>query len=298
MEIGERDGFGLHKIESGTGTVEIACMDPRDYPAYPDDSPDGPVVKCQDLVKVLSGLIVGNTTIPVLFDGDYSRVVSTDGHRMNTQAVDWLPGGRALIMGTDIKRLTSSLSRAVHKNQEVMVAWTEKEAVFRSDGFEARIRHQEHNWVELGFVGNPEDLPACWIEDKQLRKALKLAKIMTKGESVVIAEYNDQHESNTWISKKKSSILTLHFRPFRVTFKTELLDVGSCQHTVECYVPAELCGQEIMVNIRYFEQAAKKVNGNVPIRAVGGFLFVGDELICQMKKDEKPRQEEREREAA
>jgi hypothetical protein len=32
---------------------------------------------------------------------------------------------------------------------------------------------------------------------------------------------------------------------------------------------------------------------------VGGFLFVGDELICQMKKDEgKPKQEEREREAA
>lgn len=261
IEIDCQDNKWFFDSGSGAFYGDLIGVDVSDFPAEPPATQDqsGADVPIDTLLEDLQKLAhMRNDRFPLRIDGKYSRLYLTDGHRLNSVSARYLPQGQANIPSESLPGLISSLKLF---SGSLSLGLSEKYAQISNDEFTFYVHTTEDTIPDPGFIGDPQQLPAAWIEKKDLLKALKLTKIFCS---------------------KPHADLNIRFRPYCLTFRSEIQDCGFASHDVDCYVPADLAGKEIRVSHKYFWEAIRAIpDDNIPIRTSGYMTIIGNEILAQ-----------------
>ena len=265
IEEGENNRI---KIEDGSGSREIATMDPTDYPAW--GKLDGLTTAAslsqfiKDITKVMNCASTDESRFRldnVFFDGPKARIVATDGHKLAKLSVDWIPIDQAaLVPLKGLKHVVRSFKAVQKRTDDLQVTWGEKGLSFTADIVTIMVRTGEGDYPEVDKFDQKDPVQAI-LDAKELTKAIKL------------------------VSKSGGKMVEVLFADDGcVLYCLEPLHGDTGQTWIPAKYPGALpC--DVRLDLSLFLQATRKCKDQAVLSTdgPGSHIMVGDQIVTQSK---------------
>jgi DNA polymerase III sliding clamp (beta) subunit (PCNA family) len=176
-------------IESSAGEQKFKGLsDLNDYPDIFEEMPPNSVtVDMKDFIRDIKRACgradtTGNrlNLHTIHFNGEASRLESSDGARLATIPVDWLLGGtKKLFDAKSLKSILVAIKKSNLQEQYIEVGFTEKNLIIKTQNAEFLLRQVDGDFPNINNVNSEVKGPQATFVVKDLLKALKVAKIMS-----------------------------------------------------------------------------------------------------------------------
>jgi DNA polymerase-3 subunit beta len=122
---------GALTLESGRGQVKVATMEAQDFPCFLESWPSGLTVRTTDLIEQFENVLTASSKDKSRFnlntvycDGPNAKIVGTDGRRLATADVGWLPETvKALIPRGGLDKAVKAMKKVKKECPEVEIAF-------------------------------------------------------------------------------------------------------------------------------------------------------------------------------
>jgi DNA polymerase III sliding clamp (beta) subunit (PCNA family) len=263
LNLGEHNRLLIASIN---GDSILQGFDAQDYPFFNQSViTSQKITSCEtfrkSITKALSCVAHDDSRFQlnnIRFRGSASRLESTDGHKIATIAVDYIPKDiEALVPWDGLKKAL----RVLPKTGLLNICYEPKNIIIHNGNIHITIRLSDGEYVDtdkLWGAGFPE-VPV-WCNRAKLDKGIRCAKIV-------------------------DNRATFSFIQDGIQLSSSNIDLGSCKVKIPAYIPEYLLNTSIIFDCSLVSDAIKAVDTeDIPLFITTGLSIIGDTGLMPMRK--------------